>query len=181
MKFALIPLVCLFTSSVIAAPARSKATDLKDINLAAQHVTDALKRLDAAFGSISPRDDPGRTLNELLNIDKFLQSEIITGTGVVKRAPNVGAVEALNLISTFNTITDLVIKTADGWYSAKAMVRKVGKRDAVYRELKGTADAHAQFADAIIAKLPYAYQITGSAVKARVASSIKGALEEYGG
>jgi len=177
-----LPLLCLFASSTLAAPARSKATDLKDINLATQHVTDALKRLDAAFSAINTRtDDPGRTINELLNLDKFVQSETITGTGVVKRAPNVGAVEAVNLVSSVSTITDLVGKTSDGWYNVKAMVKKAGKRDAVYRELKGSADASAAFGDAMISKLPYLYQAVGTAAKNRNAALIKGALEEYGG
>jgi hypothetical protein len=181
MKFTLLPLVCLFTSSVIAAPVESTTADLRDINLATTHVIDALKRLDAAFSSVNPRDDPGRTLNELLNIDKFLQSEVITGTGVVKRAPNVGAVEALSLITIVNQITDLVGKTSDGWYNAKAMVKKAGKRDQVYRELKDTADASSAFSDALISKLPYAYQLTGTLAKNRNSALIKGALEEYGG
>jgi hypothetical protein len=181
MQLSLLPIVCLFASNVIAAPVESTTTDLKDINLATQHVTDALKRLDAAFNSINPRDDAGRTLNELLNIDKFLQSEIITGTGVVKRAPNVGAVEAVSLIANFQTITDLVGKTTDGWYNARAMVKKAGKRDAVYRELKDTSDASLQFSDAVISKLPYLYQPVATLAKNRNTALIKGALEEYGG
>jgi hypothetical protein len=181
MQLKFLPLVCLFAGSVLAAPVESNANDLRDINLATQHVTDALKRLDAAFNSINRRDDAGKVINELLNIDKFLQSEILTGVGVVKRAPNVGTLEATSLVSPINTITDLIGKTSNGWFDAKAMVKKAGLRDVVYRQLKGTADAHVQFSDAIISKLPYAAQPAAQLVKSRASGMIKGALEEYGG
>jgi hypothetical protein len=181
MRLSFLPLVCLFTGSVFAAPATETAADLRDITLATSHITDALKRLDAAFNSISPRDDAGRVINELLNIEKFIESETLTGVGVIKRAPNVGAVEALQLITIITTITDLVAKTSDGWYDARNVVKRAGKRDAVYRQLKAAADASTQFSDAMISKLPVLYQPAGILAKNRNANLIKGALEEFGG
>jgi hypothetical protein len=181
MQLSLLPLVCLFTSSVLAAPVSETAADLRDINLATSHVTDALRRLDAAFNSINARDDAGKVINELLNIEKFIESEILTGVGVVKRAPNVGAVEALQLITSITTITDLVAKTSDGWYDARNVVKRAGKRDAVYRQLKAASDASTQFSDALISKLPVLYQPAAILAKNRNSNLIKGALEEYGG
>lgn len=183
MQLTFLPLVCLLTG-VIAAPVKSAKADTKAVELAIQHITAALSRLDASFNNMNTRttnkQEQTAQVNELLNLDNFLQSELKTGTGVIKRGANIGPVEALTLVTPVQSITDLTNKVTDGWQGpAKALINKVGKRDAVLRELSNTKKASADFSDALVAKLPYAYQYIGSTAKSNGQRMIQNAIDDY--
>lgn len=183
MQLTLLPLVCMLTS-VIAAPVKSAKQDTKAVELAIQHITAALTRLDASFNNINTRtnnkQEQTTQVNEILNLDNFLQSELKTGTGVIKRGGNIGPVEALTLVTPVQSITDLTSKVTDGWQGpAKAMFNKAGKRDSVLRELTNTKKASAEFSDALVSKLPYAYQYIGSTAKSATQRMIQNAIDDY--
>jgi hypothetical protein len=183
MQLKFLPLVCLLTG-VIAAPVKSAEQDIKPAELDIQHITAALTRLDAAFNNLNTRSnnkqEQTNQINELLNLDNFLQSELKTGTGVIKRGANIGPVEALSLVTPVQGITDLTTKVTDGWQGpAKAIINKAGKRDAVLRELTSTKIASAEFTDAMVAKLPYAYQYIGSTAKSIQQRLIQNAIDDY--
>lgn len=183
MRLTLLPLVCLLTSA-IAAPIKSAKQDTRAVDLAIQHITAALTRLDAAFNNINTRtnnrNEQISQVNEILNLDNFLQSELKTGAGVIKRGANIGPVEALALVTPVSTITTLTNSVTDGWQGpAKKMFNNAGKRDAVLRELTNTKKASAEFSDALVSKLPYTYQYIGTANKASAQRSIQNAIDDY--
>lgn len=183
MQLTFLPLVCLLATT-IAAPVKKAKQDTKAVELAIQHVTAALTRLDAAFNNVNSRSTNKQeqiaNVNEILNINNFLQSELRTGTGVVKRGANIGPVEALTLVTPVNSITTLTTQVTDGWQGpAKKVFNAAGRRDDVLRELTATKKASSDFADALTAKLPYAYQYIGTANKASVSRSIQNAIDDY--
>jgi hypothetical protein len=183
MQLKFLPLVCLLTG-VIAAPVKSAKQDTKSVDLAIQHISAALKRLDGAFNNLNTRtnnkQEQTSQVNEILNLDNFLQSELRTGAGVIQRGANIGPVEALTLVTPVQGITDLTTKITDGWQGpAKALINKAGKRDAVLRELTNTKKASADFSDALVAKLPYAYQYIGSTAKSTSQKMIQNAIDDY--
>lgn len=183
MKLTLLSLACLL-SSTIAAPVKKAKQDTKAVDLAVQHVTAALVRLDSALNNINTRSNNRQeqesTANEILNLDNFLQSELKTGTGVVSRGGNIGPIEAVALVTPVDKITKLTTQVTDGWQGpAKKVLKAAGKRDAVLRELTATKKASSDFADALTAKLPFAYQYIGSANKATTTRSIQNAIDDY--
>ncbi|TLD36117.1 Hydrophobic surface binding protein A family protein [Venturia nashicola] len=183
MKLTLLPMACLL-SSTIAAPVKTARKDTRAVDLAIQHVTAALTRLDAAFNNINSRSTNKKeqlnTANDILNINSFLQSELRTGTGVVESGGNVGPVEAVTLVTPVQKITTLTTQITDGWQGpVKKVFKAAGQRDAVLKELTTTKKASSDFADALTAKLPFAYQYIGTANKASATRSIQNAIDDY--
>lgn len=183
MKLTLLPLVCLL-SSTIAAPIQKSKQDTRAVDLAIQHVTAALTRLDAAFNNMNPRttnkEEQRRTADEILRINNFLQSELRTGTDVVSRGGNIGPVEAVALTTPVQRITTLTTQVTDGWQGpAKKLFNAAGRRDAVLKELTSTKKTSSDFADALTAKLPFAYQYIGTANKATASRAIQNAIDDY--
>lgn len=183
MKITLLPLICL-VSSTIAAPINNAKRDLQAVDLAIQHVTAALTRLDAAFNNINTRtknkEEQNNSVNEILNINNFLQSELRIGTGVVTRGGNIGPVEAVSLVTPIQKLTTLTTQVTEGWQGpVKKLISASGKRDTVLRELTATKKASNDFADSFTNKLPLAYQYIGTVNKATTSRSIQNAIDDY--
>jgi hypothetical protein len=182
MHFSVLSTLVLVTT-VIAAPIDISTKDSRIITAAAIDVTNNLERLGRTLAAI-------RNPQAAYNLTPY-QRDIETSAAEltnsfqnsgrnIRGAPVASIVEATALISTINSLDSATTTTTNAWMDAKSIIVRVnGGRSAAIRMLEAHDRASAEFSNALLSKMPTAYQGTARIFREKIMNEAKRAMAAY--
>jgi hypothetical protein len=182
MRFSLFNNLLLITTA-IAAPVYTLTQDSRIITTAIIDVTNNLERLGRALNAIrnpqaASNFSPYQQAIETSSSD--LTNSFLNNARNIQRAPVAEILEATALISIINTLDSTTTATTNAWLDAKSTIVRInGGRSAAIRMLTAHSRASGEFSNALLSKMPLAYQGTARLYGEKIMGEAKKALNAY--
>jgi hypothetical protein len=182
MRFSLLSTL-FFITNAIAAPLDTSSQDSRIITAAIIDVTNNLERLGQALNAIrnpqaASNFSPYQQAIETSSSD--LTNSFINNARNIQRAPVADILEATALISIINTLDSATTATTNAWLDARSTIVRInGGRSAAIRMLTAHKGASGEFSNALLSKMPLAYQGSARLYGEKIMGEAKKALNAY--
>ncbi|KAF2431606.1 hypothetical protein EJ08DRAFT_182520 [Tothia fuscella] len=179
MRFIYLPLLCLATS-IFAAPVDKREITSRDARVIEKSIGSVQNALNALANAV--RSLHSDTLNNAPSViarGNDLTNTVLREAGIIRKGPNVDMGEAMMLIPKVEGLYQTALNGVNVWLSQKHKIIETKGQDAVIKLLRDNEQAHIEYTEAIVTKMPEIAKGAGRLSAMLVTTAIQGAINEF--
>ena len=145
----------LLAPAALARPRALLKRDLATIQAAFANISSQVNTLDAGIKALTPSEDPATAVAQLtLSSRRAVVDALNAGTAEVTPTTALSIADAINLLSSSNTLVANVNSTVNDLIAQKPIVDGAGADGTVVRQLAARRSASKSFIAAVVSKVP---------------------------
>jgi Hydrophobic surface binding protein A len=173
-------LTALFTPAALARPNLTKR-DLATVQAAFANISSYVTALDAGIQALTPSEDPGTAVSQLTALSQNVVDALTAGTASVTPTGDLSIVDAINLLSSSNTLVANVNSTVNDLIAQKAIVDAADADGTVVDQLTTQKGASQSFIAAVVSKVPSVEQSLANQQAQQVVTILNNGITAFGG